>query len=88
PEIDALLESFEDDYFLQDSTADIVWQISEVLNHGNSSEPLIIIRDTQTKQGDGFSHIMVYVRSKDDLFAATTAVLEQLNLNVLNARIS
>ncbi|WP_082880342.1 MULTISPECIES: [protein-PII] uridylyltransferase [unclassified Oleiphilus] len=88
PEIDALLESFEDDYFLQDSTADIVWQISEVLNHGSSSEPLIIIRDTQTMQGDGFSHVMVYVRSKDDLFAATTAVLEQLNLNVLNARIS
>lgn len=88
PEIDALIDSFEDDYFLQDSTADIVWQISEVLRHGDSSEPLIIIRDTQTKLGDGFSHIMVYVRSKDDLFAATTAVLEQLNLNVLNARIS
>ena len=88
PDIDPLLSSFEDEYFLQDSTADIVWQISEVLDHGSSSEPLIIIRDTQTMQGDGFSHIMVYVRSKHDLFAATTAVLEQLNLNVLNARIS
>jgi len=87
-EIDRLLCSFEDDYFLQDSTADIVWQISEVLSHGNSSEPLIIIRDTQTQLGDGYSHIMVYLRSKNDLFAATTAVLEQLNLNVLNARIS
>jgi len=87
-EIDGLLCSFEDDYFLQDSTADIVWQISEVLSHGDSSEPLIIIRDTQTQQGDGYSHIMVYLRSKNDLFAATTAVLEQLNLNVLNARIS
>jgi [protein-PII] uridylyltransferase len=31
---------------------------------------------------------MVYVPSKNNLFAATTAVLEQLNLNVLNARIS
>jgi len=87
-EIDNLLCSFEDDYFLQDSTADIVWQISEVLTHGDSNEPLIIIRDTQTQQGDGYSHIMVYLRSKNDLFAATTAVLEQLNLNVLNARIS
>ena len=88
PKIDELLDSFEDDYFLQDSTADIVWQISEVLDHGNSFEPLIIIRDTKTMLGDGYSHIMVYVRSKNDLFAATTAVLEQLNLNVLNARIS
>lgn len=87
-EVDNLLDSFEDDYFLQDSTADIVWQISEVLSHGNSEDPLIIIRDTKTQFGDGFSQIMVYVPSKDNLFAATTAVLEQLNLNVLNARIS
>lgn len=87
-EVDNLLNSFEDDYFLQDSTADIVWQISEVLNHGESDEPLIIIRDTKTQFGEGFSQIMVYVRSKNNLFAATTAVLEQLNLNVLNARIS
>ena len=86
-EVTHLTDSFEDDYFLQDSTEDIVWQISEILGHGNSNEPLIIIRDTQTKLGDGFSQIMIYVRSKNDLFAATTAVLEQLSLNVLNARI-
>jgi [protein-PII] uridylyltransferase len=87
-EVEKLLNSFEDDYFLQDSTADIVWQISEVLSHGDSSDPLIIIRDTKTQFGDGFSQIMVYIPSKNNLFAATTAVLEQLNLNVLNARIS
>lgn len=87
-EVDNLLDSFEDDYFLQDSTSDIVWQISEVLTHGDSEDPLIIIRDTKTQFGDGFSQIMVYIPSKNNLFAATTAVLEQLNLNVLNARIS
>ncbi|MFV1873196.1 MAG: [protein-PII] uridylyltransferase [Oleiphilus sp.] len=87
-DVDNLLDSFEDDYFLQDSTADIVWQISEVLTHGDSEDPLIIIRDTKTQFGDGFSQIMVYIPSKNNLFAATTAVLEQLNLNVLNARIS
>jgi [protein-PII] uridylyltransferase len=87
-EVENLLNSFEDDYFLQDSTADIVWQISEVLSHSDSSDPLIIIRDPKTQFGDGFSQIMVYIPSKNNLFAATTAVLEQLNLNVLNARIS
>lgn len=87
-EVDKLLNSFEDDYFLQDSTADIVWQISEVLSHGDSSDPLIIIRDTKTQFGDGFSQIMVYIPSKNNLFAATTAVLEQLNLSILSARIS
>lgn len=87
-EVDKLLNSFEDDYFLQDSTAEIVWQISEVLSHGDSNDPLIIIRDTKTQFGDGFSQIMVYIPSKDNLFAATTAVLEQLNLSILSARIS
>ena len=31
---------------------------------------------------------MIYLKSEQDLFAATTAVLEQLNLNVHSARIS
>ncbi|KZZ39808.1 hypothetical protein A3758_25315 [Oleiphilus sp. HI0118] len=31
---------------------------------------------------------MIYLRSDDDLFAAITAMLEQLNVNVLSARIS
>lgn len=86
--VDALLESLEDDYFLQDSTAEIAWQTAAILNHGDSTEPLVIIRDSQNRMGEGFSQIMIYLKSEDDLFAATTAVLEQLNLNVLNARIS
>jgi len=86
--VELLLSTLEDEYFLQDSTADIAWQTSEVLKHGDSTEPLVIIRDSNIQLGDGFSHIMIYLKSKDDLFAATTAVLEQLNLNVLNARIS
>ncbi len=86
--VDTLLDSLEDDFFLQDSTSDLAWQTAAILNHGESEEPLIIIRDSKTKRGDGFSQIMIYLKSKQDLFAATTAVLEQLNLNVLNARVS
>lgn len=86
--VELLLSTLEDEYFLQDSTKDIAWQTSEILKHGDSIEPLVIIQDSETQLGDGFSHIMIYLKCKDDLFAATTAVLEQLNLNVLNARIS
>ncbi|MFT5718144.1 MAG: [protein-PII] uridylyltransferase, partial [Oleiphilaceae bacterium] len=86
--IELLLSTLEDEYFLQDSTADIAWQTSAILEHGESIEPLVIIRESDAELGDGFSHIMIYLKSKEDLFAATTAVLEQLNLNVLNARIS
>jgi len=86
--ISALLSSLEDEFFLQDSTAEIAWQASAILKHGDSNEPLIIIHDSHMLEGDGYSQIMIYLKSKQDLFAATTAVFEQLNLNVLNARIS
>lgn len=87
-QVDRLFDSLENDYFLQDSTAEIAWQTASILKHGDSTEPLIIIRDSNTRMDDGFSQIMVYLKSNHDLFAATTAVLEQLQLNVLDARIS
>ncbi|TNC82906.1 MAG: [protein-PII] uridylyltransferase [Oleiphilus sp.] len=86
--ISGLLNNLDDDYFLQDSTSELVWQTASILDHGNSQDPLIIIQDTDSSTNKGFSEIMIYLRSNQDLFAATTAVLEQLNLNVLNARIS
>ena len=86
--IDALLEQLDDDYFLQESSVELLWQLSAILQHGDSTEPLIQIRDTEQSKGEGFSQVMIYLRSEQDLFAATTAVLEQLNLNVLNARVS
>ena len=85
--VDHLLNNLDDDYFLQDSTKELLWQTSAILKHGDSPEPLIIIQDTEIGSKDGFSQIMIYLKSEQDLFAATTAVLEQLNLNVLNARI-
>lgn len=86
--VNALLGNLEDDYFLQDSTTELIWQTASILNHGDSQDPLIIIQDTDSQSNKGFSQIMIYLKSNQDLFAATTAVLEQLNLNVLNARIS
>lgn len=86
--VNSLFESLDDEYFLQDSTAEIAWQASAILKHGDSTEPLITIRDNNSQMSDGFSQIMIYLKSEQDLFAATTAVLEQLQLNVLNARIS
>lgn len=86
--ISTLLEQLDDDYFLHDSTSELAWQTGAILRHGESTEPLITIQDSEHSPGEGFSQIMIYLRSEQDLFAATTAVLEQLNLNVLNARVS
>jgi len=87
-EIDIVWNTLEDDYFLQDSTAEIAWQTASIIKHGNSTEPLILIKDIEERQGDGYTQIMIYLKDGQGLFAATTAVLEQLNLNIVSARIS
>ena len=43
--IDSVWNTLEDDYFLQDSTSEMAWQVSSIIEHGDSSEPLILIKD-------------------------------------------
>ncbi|MEQ5837421.1 [protein-PII] uridylyltransferase [Marinobacter sp. NFXS9] len=87
-QIDAIWDVMDEDYFLQDSTVDIAWQTAAIIRHGNDPDPLVMIRDTRGGPTDGFSQIVIYMKDRAALFAATTAVLEQLNLNIVDARIS
>ncbi|GGY76645.1 [protein-PII] uridylyltransferase [Marinobacter zhanjiangensis] len=87
-QIDAIWDTLDEEYFLQDSTVDIAWQTAAIIRHGKHPEPLVLIRDTRGGPTDGYSHIVIYVKDRVALFAATTAVLEQLNLNIVDARIS
>ncbi len=87
-QIDTIWDTLDEEYFLQDSTVDIAWQTAAIINHGSNTDPLVLIRDTRGGPTDGYSHIVIYVKDRVALFAATTAVLEQLNLNIVDARIS
>ena len=87
-QIDAIWDTLDEEYFLQDSTVDIAWQTAAIIRHGTNPDPLVLIRDTRGGPTDGYSHIVIYVKDRVALFAATTAILEQLNLNIVDARIS
>lgn len=87
-QIDNLWDTLDEEYFLQDSTVDIAWQTAAIIRHGDDPDPLVLIRDTKGGPTDGYSQIIIYVKDRVALFAATTAVLEQLNLNIVDARIS
>ncbi|NWO07923.1 MAG: [protein-PII] uridylyltransferase [Alteromonadaceae bacterium] len=87
-QIDHVWNTVDDDYFLQDSTVDIAWQTAAIVGHGDDPDPLVLIRDTRGGPTDGYSQIIIYVKNRVALFAATTAVLEQLNLNIVDARIN
>ena len=87
-QIDQVWDTVDEDYFLQDSTVDIAWQTAAIIRHGDNPDPLVLIRDTRGGPTDGYSQIIIYVKDRVALFAATTAVLEQLNLNIVDARIN
>jgi len=87
-QIDNIWNTLDEDYFLQDSTVDIAWQTAAIIRHGDNPDPLVLIRDTRGGPTDGYSQIIIYMKDRVTLFAATTAVLEQLNLNIVDARIN
>ncbi|MCH8496969.1 MAG: [protein-PII] uridylyltransferase [Marinobacter sp.] len=87
-QINDVWDMLDDEYFLQDSTVDIAWQTAAIIRHGENPDPLVLIRDTKGGPTDGFSHLVIYMKDRTALFAATTAVLEQLNLNIVDARIN
>lgn len=87
-QIDRIWSTLDEEYFLQDSTVDIAWQTAAIIRHGDNPDPLVMIRDTRGGPTEGYSQITIYMKDRMALFAATTAVLEQLNLNIADARIS
>lgn len=82
-----LWATLDDDYFLRHSVGDITWHSAALVQHGNSHEPLVLVRETSQRGFDGGSQVFVYAPNRSDLFAATAATLDQLNLSILEARI-
>lgn len=83
----AIWGSANADYFIRESVADIVWHTEMIFQHGDNSEPLVAIRPTSTQAYEGATQIFIFMKDQINLFAATTATLDQLNLNIQDARI-
>jgi len=76
--------SLSDNYFLQNSVDGIVWQTSLLLDHAGQTTPQLHII---TNDSHGGSEILIIDRDRDNLFAITTGLLDQLGLNIMHARI-
>ncbi|MAD43774.1 MAG: [protein-PII] uridylyltransferase [Oceanospirillaceae bacterium] len=76
-----------DDYFLREGTDNIIWQTLAIHQHGQSAKPLVSIRQTSDQEFEGATQIFIFMKDQLNLFAATTATLDQLNLNIQDARI-
>lgn len=82
--INRVWESFGDDYFLRHGADEIAWHTRAILKKGHNDRPLVMARDDP---GRGGTEIFIYTRDQDNLFALITSILDQLGLNILDARI-
>ncbi len=77
-----------DDYFLRESTSDIVWHTEALLQHNLDTGPLILIGEFRTLlKEEGATQIFIHSAGATDHFIATARAFEQLSLNVVDARI-
>jgi [protein-PII] uridylyltransferase len=72
------------DYFLHASPEEVAWQTKAVIRCDPADLPLILIRHTPRR---GSNEILVYNRNQDQMFALITTLLDQLSLNIVDARI-
>lgn len=76
------------DYFIQHEAEDIAWHTQAILEHREPDTPLVMFKEMSDQHNIGGTQIFVYSHTKHHLFATTAAVLEQLKLNILDARIT
>lgn len=85
-EIEALWEDLGDDYFLRETPSDILWHTQAILAHGDSTEPLVLVREHRELALDAVQ-VFVYTQDNPNLFASTVSVFNQMDLDVQDARI-
>lgn len=76
------------DYFIQHDAEDIAWHTQAILEHREPETPLVMFKEMSDQHNVGSTQIFIYSHTKHHLFATTAAVLEQLKLNILDARIT
>lgn len=82
--IHALWKNLGDSYFLRYQADEISWHTPAIIQHGNDTRPLVLIRQNTRYNS---SEIFIYCADRRHLFAQITAVIGQLELNIISARI-
>ena len=76
-----------DDYFLRHTAADVAWHTDAILQHSSAHDPLVLIKETTQREFEGGTQIFIYAPDQHDFFAVTVAAMDQLNLNIHDARV-
>lgn len=92
-EVLELWDDLGDEYFLREIAEDVLWHTKAILSHppigrasNADSPPLIVLREHRELALDAVQ-VFIYTQDQANLFAVTMAVFDQMNLDVLDARI-
>lgn len=88
----SLWNTVDDDYFVRERVHDIVWHTQGIASHDMASGPLILIRDDRDEytRSDtaGYTQIFVHTGNRKDLFLSMVSAIDQLDLDIVDARIA
>lgn len=82
--IDVVWNNISKRYFSRFSVEDSVWHTIAISSCDTDDLPLVLLRP-QTQRGG--AEIFIYANDRSGMFATCTATLDQLGLNILDARI-
>ena len=83
-QINNIWSGIDKDYFSRFSVDDSIWHTLSISSCSDEDMPMVLIRP-QTQRGG--AEIFVYSQDQRGMFAVCTATLDQLGLNILDARI-
>jgi [protein-PII] uridylyltransferase len=76
----------EEEYFLRETAQDIAWHTQAVTAQKDDA-PLVLIKKTSSEETDGATQIFVHSKERKNVFVAVASALDQLNLDIQDARI-
>lgn len=82
--IDKAWRHVNDNYFLRYYSDEIVWNTMAFSSCNKTDLPLVLIRP-QTQHGS--AEIFIFMKNENFIFSLSTAILDQLGLTILDARI-
>ena len=84
--LDPIWARFNDEYFLRHTPAEIGWHTGLLAERdGGESTTLVAVRHTPERGGNA---VLTFLPHRQHNFARTTALLDQMGLNILDARIT
>jgi len=86
-EIQKLWHNAGDDYFLRESSSDIIWHLEAIAKHQPIRKPLVLMRKANDQVFNGASQLFIHVKDRQNIFAIVTAIIEHHQLSIVDARI-